>query len=395
MPQTFNRDRFTWLAYMLLAFYAYYINVLGPITPYLKDELNLSYTVGSLHYTAFAVGMLCVGLAGHVVIEALGRWRSLWLGALGLSLGVFLLISGRTEVITIGAAFLMGSLGSLTLAIVPSALADLHGEHSAIALSEANVVASLVSVAAPLMVGRLADLVGGWRVPLAIVALAPLALRLGFGKVAVPAAASAAAAAGAPGKSAASAAAKKPLPAWFWVYWAAIVLAVSVEFCLLSWSADYLEKNLGMLQSDAAQAVGLFMLGMILGRLAGSRLVQRFSAHTLVIGSAGIAMGGFLLFWLSGQAALGLAGLLITGLGVASLYPLILSLAMNTAKENTVQASARTTLASGTAILALPLTLGRLADAFGIQAAYGVVLALLVCVVGVMVVAKRSRGTTC
>ena len=32
MTQTFHRDRFTWLAYCLLAFYGYFLNILGPIT---------------------------------------------------------------------------------------------------------------------------------------------------------------------------------------------------------------------------------------------------------------------------------------------------------------------------------------------------------------------------
>lgn len=57
MQRTFHRDRFTWLAYLSLAFYGYFLNVLGPITPFLKEELRLSYTVSSFHFTAFAVGI--------------------------------------------------------------------------------------------------------------------------------------------------------------------------------------------------------------------------------------------------------------------------------------------------------------------------------------------------
>jgi hypothetical protein len=78
MHQTFHRDRFTWLAYLSLAFYAYFLNVFGPITPFLKDELRLSYTVSSFHFTAFAVGILLIGLGGHSVIRRLGRSRALW-----------------------------------------------------------------------------------------------------------------------------------------------------------------------------------------------------------------------------------------------------------------------------------------------------------------------------
>ena len=371
MSQTFNRNRLTWLAYLLLAFYGYFLNILGPITPFLKEELRLSYTVSSLHFTAFAVGILLVGLGGHLLIQRVGRWLSLWIGAIGMSLSACLLLAGKTPTITIGASFLMGLIGSLILVIVPSVLSDQHGELRAVALSEANVVASLVSTAAPLMVGWFAHFAGGWRWALGIAAFTPILMRLGLGRVNVLQAA--------PVQEDPTQG-KQPLPILFWIYWVAIVLAVAVEFCMISWSADYLEHGLGMLKVDAAQAVSLFLAAMIVGRLAGSRLVQRVSTHKVVIASILVASLGFLVYWNTSSIVLGLGGLFVTGLGVASLYPLILSFAIGAAKGQTVQASARATLASGTAILTLPLVLGRLADAIGIRQAYGVVAVLLISV---------------
>ncbi|MCK7485400.1 MAG: hypothetical protein MZU97_07450 [Bacillus subtilis] len=76
MQGTFHRDRFTWLAYLSLALYGYFLNVLGPITPFLKDELRLTYTVSSFHFTAFAVGILLVGVGGHWVIQRIGQGPS-------------------------------------------------------------------------------------------------------------------------------------------------------------------------------------------------------------------------------------------------------------------------------------------------------------------------------
>jgi fucose permease len=93
-----------------------------------------------------------------------------------------------------------------------------------------------------------------------------------------------------------------------------------------------------------------------------------------------------LLFWIAHTPLLSQAGLFITGFGVAPLYPLCLSLAIGSAGEQTVLASARTTLASGSAILLLPLVLGRLADSFGIRPAYALVLGLLACALGVILV---------
>ena len=58
MTSTIQRDRTTWLAYAMLAFYAYCLNSLGPLTPFLKSELDISYSVSSLHFTAFAIGII-------------------------------------------------------------------------------------------------------------------------------------------------------------------------------------------------------------------------------------------------------------------------------------------------------------------------------------------------
>ncbi|MBN1659656.1 MAG: MFS transporter, partial [Anaerolineae bacterium] len=218
MTPAFQRDRSTWLLYLFLALYGYFLNILGPITPFLKDELSLSYTVSSLHFTAFAVGILLVGLGGHLVIGRLGRWRSLWLGAFGMGVSAFLLIAGRSAPLTIGASFCMGLVGSLLLAAVPSALSDRHGELRAVALSEANVIASGISAAAPLLVGWFAPLLGrpeyplgGWRLALAIAAAAPFLMRLGFRHATLRQSTS---------DAHDTSSGRRPLPALFWVYWA-------------------------------------------------------------------------------------------------------------------------------------------------------------------------------
>ncbi|RPI88131.1 MAG: MFS transporter [Chloroflexi bacterium] len=379
------RNQHTWLSYLLLAFYGYVLNSLGSLTPFLMEDLNLSYTVSSLHFTAFAAGILLVGLVGHLLIVPLGGRRSLWFGAFGISLGALMLLAGRTPVITISAAFLMGVIGSLILAVVPSVLSLQYGEQRAVALSEANVVASLASIFAPLMVGWFAAFTGTWRSVLALAVAFPvllwLLLRKNVTKDFAPEIKSAN-----PGR-------RSSLPWIYWDFWSMLLLAVAVEFCMVFWSANYMETGFGLEKTAAAQWVSLFLLGMILGRLAGSRLVGRFSAQRLVFASLLLASAGFLLYWLARSPLLGVAGLFLTGLGVANLYPMLLSLAIGSAGEAADQASARATLASGFAILSLPLLLGRLADGMGIQTAYGLVGVLLVVLLTVLSVTVGKMRT--
>ena len=381
-----NRDRVTWLAYLMLAFYGYFLNVFGPITPYLKSELNLSYTVSSFHFSAFALGMICAGLIGHSLIQRTGRWNALWISAFGVSLGSLLLIAGRSALLTIGASFFMGLVGSLVLTVVPSVLADQHSELRSVAFSEANVIASVLSAVAPVLVGWFAGTVFGWRLALVVAAVSTVAMRFAFGRLHLPPT----------HDSRDPAQPRTPLPPLYWVYWAALVAAVSIEFCMIFWSADFLETTLGMLKASAAQAVSLFLVGMIVGRLAGSRLAERFGVHRFVTLSLLIAAAGFLIYWTAASPLFGMLGLLVTGLGVASLYPLILSLAIGAARPGTVQASAFSSLASGVAIFSLPLVLGRLADAVGIHGAYILVLLLLIIAFGIIqatVRIPRLNGT--
>jgi fucose permease len=382
VSQPFRRDSLTWLAYALLAFWSYFLNVLGPITPFLQDELKLSYTVASLHFTAFGIGIVLTGLAGHHVVERLGRWRALWLSAGGLSVGVIVLVLGRLPAVTTGAAFGMGLIGSLILVLIPAILSEHHGEQRAIALSEATMISSVSAALAALLVGWFAQTAAGWRLALVLVALIPIVLRLTLGRtniVADPV----------PAPSAGAARAGRGLPARYWVYWTGLMLGIAAEFCIIFWGASYLEKVLGVPTISAAQAVSLFIGGMVLGRLAGSRLVQGLPAPRVTILGVLVAAAGFAAFYFAQGPRVAQAAMLVTGLGMGPLYPMVISLAIGTAPDKSVQGGARATLATGCAILSLPLILGRLADAAGLHAAFTIVFLLLAGVFLIVLLASR------
>ena len=151
------------------------------------------------------------------------------------------------------------------------------------------------------------------------------------------------------------------------------MLGIAVEYCIIYWGADFVEKVLGFSKNTATQSVSLFMAGMIVGRFFGSRLLERVSPMKLLTGSISLAIVGFALFWSGITPLLGLVGLTLIGLGGANFYPVIVSLAIASAGELKAKASARATLATGTAILFLPLVLGIVSDRLGIRLAYSIV----------------------
>lgn len=227
----FTRDRFTWLTYLMLGYYGYLLNGLGPVMPFLRSELALTYTESSLHFSAFAFGLILAGLMSHEVVRRVGRPGAFWLGASGMAVGAALLMVGLNAWVTVSAALIMGGLGSLLLVMIPATLADAHGDWRAVALSEANVISSLCGGLAPLVVGLTARTALGWRSALslalgAMVVVAFVFRRTDFPKRIEPASHLAG---GGPGR----------LPRVYWLYWVVLVLVVSVEFCIIFWGATF------------------------------------------------------------------------------------------------------------------------------------------------------------
>ncbi|MBN1564757.1 MAG: MFS transporter, partial [Anaerolineae bacterium] len=135
----FRRDRFTWLAYALLAYFSYMQAVLGPLTPFLREALDLNYTVAGMHLSALSVGAVLGGLAAEYMLACWGRQRVLWSGGAGMSLGGLLLATALSPVITISGTFLIGLCGVLVMIIGQAGLSDQHGAARAVALAEGSL----------------------------------------------------------------------------------------------------------------------------------------------------------------------------------------------------------------------------------------------------------------
>jgi len=381
MPQTFVRDRFTWQMYLMLGFYGYLLNLFGPMTPYLQSDLHLSYAQASFHYTAFAFGMILAGIIGTRLTIRLGVLKSIWFGGFGMSLGALLFFAGKAPAVTIGASFWMGLAGSQILSLVPGLLSTRHGARGAVALTEANVIAGLISITGPLVVRGLAVSSLGWRAALILPVIFLAGLYLIFGR-------------GGPEGSfqpARETEKENKLPWKYWVYWAQIVCGVAVEFCMIFWGATYLQNVTGLPRAAAASATSLFMGGMIAGRMAGSRLLHSQPPGRVLLGALSICALGFGIFWSAGSALLSLAGFALAGLGTANFYPVSITMAIQAAGTAVNKASTRATLASGTAIIALPLLLGGLADAVGLRLAFLVVPVLLAITLGILFLSSRLK----
>ena len=350
----------------MLGLWGFLLYALGPALPALREQLDVSRAVVSLHTTLIALGAIAVGIAGDRFVVRVGRRAAFWVAAGGISSGALLLAAGGKLAVTLPAAALLGVAGALVVATLQASLADRHGPLAPVAIVESNAIATGLGVLALVAVAVAIWAGSDWRaVFVAAALLAVPAMAIAYRSVCFPVAPEL------PHDQ------EPQLPRPFWFYWFALLLFVAIEFCVVFWSTDYLDTERGLSESRAAAASSAFLVGMTAGRAMGGPLTRRFGSEPLLAGALALAATGFAFFWLLPSSTIAVVGLGVTGAGVSLLYPLTLALGIAAAGGRTDSAAARAAFAAGIAIAVAPFALGGLADASDLQAAYAIVPALL------------------
>jgi predicted MFS family arabinose efflux permease len=360
----FSRTTTTWLLYIVMGCLGFLLNGLGAILQPLERGLGVSPTWVSFYPALFAVGLLLVGLIGAPLTTLLGRDLALRCAMALFGAGAIAICLPQREISIIGAA-VAGAGGALLIQIVPTALAAAHPDAAPIAIGESNALSSMASVAAPLAVaGGLATGIGwqfGYLLPIPFLLAAIVLLRLPRRT----------------GPAGTTTLAQDPRGG-FLGRWFDVLLAVSVEFCMVFWSAVALQTWTGVDQSTGIALSATFLVGMAVGRTVSSPVLRylRTDRSALIVACT-TALLGFALFWSGAAPALAVTGLLVTGLGIALLYPITVARAIASRPASPDRAAARCALASGLAIGGAPLLLAQLARHLELHIAYLLAPALL------------------
>jgi fucose permease len=363
----------------MLAWFAYLQAAPGLVVPHLRDELDLSYSVGGLHVAAFAAGSLVAGLVSSPLEQEIGRKRLLWSAAAVLGVGTVGLTAGQVVAATVGSTLVMGLGGGLLLATVQATLADHHGELRTVALTEANVAASLSYVVLIGAFSLAAALGVDWRFALLVSLLVPSLTWWANRRLTIETSAH-------PDEE------RVRLPRAFWVAAAVLVCVTAAEWCITAWGATFVDDEVGVSTDTAVTVMAGYFVGVLVGRTIGSRLARRYDPSVLLAVALGIAAAGFVVLWPAGVPAQAVAGLALLGVGIGNLFPMALSLAVSLAPGRAGPASGRAVMMTSLAVLVAPLTVGALADASSLELALLMVPVLLVLAAAGLVVARRARA---
>src|SRR6478609_8889941 len=375
----FSRDRLTWIAYGLLAWFAYLQAAPGLIVSHLRDEFGLSHTTGGLHVAAFAAGAVVAGLTSGPVERRIGRHALFWASAGVMALGAIGLAAGQGPAATIGACLLMGVAGGLLLVTIQALLADHHGERRAVALTEANVAASIAYVVLIGVLSLTAALHAGWRVALLASLVVPALTWWSNRRLAIDA-------------PPPSQVAQGRLSGVFWIAAAMLFCMAAAEWCITAWGATFVEDAAGVSADTAVALMAGYFGGVVAGRMLGSRLARRHDPARLLALALAVTAAGFAVLWPSKGPVQALLGLSLLGIGLGNLFPMGLSVTVGLAPDRAVLASGRAVLMTSFAVLLAPLTVGALADATSLTAALAVVPVALACAATGLTLVTRAQA---
>ena len=385
----FKRDALTRACYLPIASWAYFLYCLGALLPHLRAEQGTTFTLVGLHGTFVAVGGLVAGIAATFIVRRMRRRGAMAAACALVATGCLALTLVRPLPATLTVALLIGLGGSTIVQVVAPALGEHHPGHGASALSEGNALASLLGLTAPLLVGAGVALGLTWRpamlLPVALMALSAfLVLRVPPDP----------ALDGVPGDASAARGPHRPLPRPFWALALVLMCCVAVEFCMTTWSADLLRERTTLSAAAASAGVSAVVGGMAVGRAVIGRLALRIPAPVLLLGAIVTALAGWAVTWSMTSTWGAIAGLVLTGLGIAGQYPLGVSLVLRATPGQEDQASGMLSAGVSIAIGAAPFTMGALADAFSTHTAFLVVPGLLLAALAISLISRRAAVRT-
>ncbi|MYT04016.1 MULTISPECIES: MFS transporter [Streptomyces] len=161
------------------------------------------------------------------------------------------------------------------------------------------------------------------------------------------------------------------------------------EGALADWSALHLEHDLDATPGVAAVGYSCFALAMTIGRLTGTRLLERLGQTRTLVGGGTTAALGMLLGALAPSVWVALLGFMITGLGLANLFPVAVERAGRLAGPDGVAIAS--TLGYGGMLLGPP-AIGFMADWFSLPAALTSVAALAATAAVIAALTRRAAA---
>ncbi len=170
-----------------------------------------------------------------------------------------------------------------------------------------------------------------------------------------------------------------------------IFMVVGIDVGVNAISGQFLIGKFGSEQTLAESARSLYFFGKMLGTFGGAIMLTKLSAHKFFIWTSIMGLISIVGLVFAPTEAIALVVIFIIGLGVANIFPLVFSLAVERYPERANEISGLMVMAiSGGAVL--PPLMGWIADASSITTSLFVLVAAMAFIIVVSLSVKNSKA---
>lgn len=356
------RSSFVWSLYLIYALFSFTLSMIGPMAPRLQEEFGMSYALTGLHQSAYALGMVIMGIFGSAILNRMGTGLSAWFGLTVMLLGVLAMVLAKSPLFTLLSVLITSLAGTLTTVSVQTSISERPGTIRRKMVIESNVATAIASMTVPLVL-LLGDKLGqGWRIVFPFMLLASVFTAL----PGVPAYKKHKASMALHGQKAGTMEAR---PAISLVLSLLIIFfVVTVEWSFRFWSMSYLLEIPGSTPFLASLGVIILYMAKVGGRFAASLTGSRITEKQIMNISILMVLLGFPLFWLRMGWIGNFAGLALCGMGSSNFFPMGLNKFLGRVTGNKKWTSLIQAV-QGAGIGLSPFLLGRLADLSSLKTA--------------------------
>lgn len=352
----------------------------GPLVPFLRADLHLSYAQAGLLFSAQSVGSFAILILGGWLVHWIGKKRLLFAGALAFAFGMaatgaaadfWWVLAGN---VLIGTGMSLLDIGISTLCI------DANREGKGKALNLLHFYFGAGAVLGPLFALALGHLDGGWRWAFGLAALGPLAVATLVPFVAMPA------------SPPATVAQKFAVYRQPFLWWGALALFLycGVEWGVGAWFPSYWKAIPGASALDPAWATSAFWLTFAIGRFVVGGWADSWGFQRFLTRSIAATVVVTVLWLLFPHPLAALVWVVIFGFVIAGQYPTFVALVSHRYPESSGQVTSFLSVFASLGTFVWPPAVGAWADARGIEALPWAQLAMALAMAVVAAVAFAS-----
>jgi len=308
MPYLAFASNFTWVMV---------IGLLGPSIPAIIEDLGISYTKAGLFFTMLSLGSLFGTPFGGIASDYLNRKALFAVVALSLAIGLAGMGIPASYAAILPIILAYSFFGSPAGTVGQSIMLAMFPDRRERYISLQTSFAALGSFTAPLLVALNFTVGLSWRWP--FIETGGLALLLFLFILLVPLP-----------RAAGRAMSWKNLSRVLGnprVLFSALLIFFSVapDLGFSYWLAEHFKTELGQPLSLSSAVVSVYLVGMIAGRLAISRLLERFTSPRLLTSGMMLSLASLIVFLKVSWIPMKLLAVVLYGLGTAPVFPLLMA----------------------------------------------------------------------